>query len=368
MKKICIYCEKWSSGGIESFIASVLSQIDLRDIQIDLVSCQIEYSPFTKGLIERGVKFHQLSGNRNNVLKNRYLFLQLMKRQQYDILHVNAFHGGSLYYLYLGKTAGIPKRIAHSHNSMLKKGLFSALKLAIHNIGKIIYAKYGTDLWACSSVAAHFLYPKSLSSQVVIIPNGIDVMRFQFSEDKRYAVRAGLDIYDEIILGHTGRFCQQKNQLFLLDVFYNFLIKHPNSKLLLVGDGEDKSRLINRVAKLGIEEKVIFTGITSHVEDFLFAMDVFLFPSIFEGLGIAVVEAQASGLPLICSDQVPMEAMLLPNVQRLPLKLDIEQWVQAVEKVCKISNKRDSCAALVKNKGYDIETVTAFIQNTYGGT
>lgn len=368
MKRICIYCEKWSSGGIESFIVSMLQKMDIADFQIDLVSSCVENSPFTPFLKAKGIKIHQLSGNRNRVFSNRKMFMKLMETQQYDVLHINAFHGAELYYLFLGEKMEIPKRIGHAHNSMLKKSWLSTVKILIHNVGKTIYAKYGTDLWSCSEAATRFLFPRAVWNEVTILPNGIDVLKFRFSQEKRSKIRSELNIGTEIVLGNVGRFCRQKNQMFILKIFDLFLKKHPDSKLLLIGDGEDRNILTKQVSTLGIEKSVIFIGFTNHVENFLCAMDVFLFPSVFEGLGIVAIEAQASGLPLICSDQVPMEAMLLPNVQRLSLKSSVEQWVQSVEKGCKISNKRDNCADLVKNKGYDVETVSTFIQNMYGGT
>ena len=366
MKRICIYCEKWSAGGIESFIASMIQKMNVADFQIDLVCSRVENSPFTETLRAKGIMIHVLSGNRNRILSNRKLFSALMKTRRYDVLHVNAFHGAELYYLSLGKKMGIPRRIAHAHNSMLKKSWLSTFKLAIHNIGKLMYARCGTDLWACSEVAAHFLFPKNLWNGVTVVPNGIDVRRFEFSNEKRRNARAKWGIKDEIVLGNTGRLCQQKNQRFVLEIFNSFLKRHPDSKLLLVGDGEEKALLIRQAEALGIRQKVIFTGFISNVEDLLCAMDVFLFPSVFEGLGIAAVEAQATGLPVICSEQVPIEAMLLPNARRISLKADIEQWVQAVEAACNLSDMREGCATAVKDRGYDMRDVAAMIHDVYG--
>ncbi len=366
MKKVCIYCEKWASGGIESFIASMLQHIDHSRWQVDLVSSCVEESPFTDILSREGVCIHSLSGSRNRVLENRSRFLQLMASRQYDVLHLNAFHGAEWYYLHLAKQAGIPKRIAHAHNSMLKKGRLSRCKLAVHEMGKRVYAGDATDLWACSRAAARFLFPRAVQDAVVTIPNGIDVMKFRFGEKQRSRTRQEWGIGDDILLGNTGRLCRQKNQQWVMAVFQRFLQRHPHSRLMLVGDGEDKGLLLRQADALGLGDRVIFTGITDRVPDFLCAMDVFLFPSIFEGLGIAAVEAQAAGLAVVCSDQVPEEAALLPNVQRLSLQEDIGRWVDAVENACRIRTARESCADAVKAKGYDMQDVAALIQNAYG--
>ena len=365
MKKICIYCEKWASGGIESFLTSVIQWIDIEYFQIDLVSCHIENSIFTEMMKQRGVKFYQLSGNRNRILANRKIFLNLMKIKRYDILYINAFHGAELYYLSLGERVGIPKRIAHAHNSMLKNSKFRELKEIVHTVGKNMYARCGTNLWACSEVAGHFMFPQSVWNKVNTVFNGINIKRFQFTKAKRVNTRNQLGLKKEIVLGNVGRLCQQKNQIFILKVFKDFLEKYPGSKLLLVGDGEDKDRLTKQVYEFGIQQNVLFIGMTNCVEDLLCAMDIFVFPSIFEGLGIAAVEAQATGLPVICSDQVPIEAGLLQNFRRLSLEAGVDQWVQAIESSCSMPIVREECAAKVKKGGYDIQDVSNFIENTF---
>lgn len=365
MKRICIYCEKWASGGIESFLTAMLSKLDFGSsgFQIDIVTSRMEESIFTAPLQRLGISFHQLSGDRNCIFQNRKEFIKLLEHKHYDVLHVNAFHAASLYYLCLGRKYGIPMRIAHSHNSDLRQGKFRWLKLAVHNWGKRHFVQEATDLWACSSAAAQFMF--STDQGVRIIPNGIDTTRFRFRPDQRTAVKKRLHIDDQIVIGHVGRLSYQKNQIFLLSVFQRFIQHMPNSRLMLVGDGELEGRLKEQAEALGLADRVLFVGATERVEELLWAMDVFWFPSLFEGLGIAAVEAQAAGLPVLCSTNVPQEALLLPAAQALPLDGGEDAWVTKTLALCERTVRREDCAELVRAKGYDMRDVAHLIAALY---
>ena len=369
MKKICIYCERWASGGIESFLSSLLFHMDRSACQIDLVASCIEESIFTKPLQELGISFYQLSGSRNRVLENRAQFLKLLREKNYDVLHVNAFHAGSFYFLHLGEKAGIPKRIAHAHNSGLRKGRLAAVKLAIHDWAKKKFVRDATDLWACSSTAAEFMFPQDddIRSRVRIVPNGIDTRRFCFQPQRRQQVRAQLGMEASFVLGHVGRLSQQKNQQFLLSVLKELIPHVPNSKLLLVGEGELQQELKKQASDMGLADKVHFAGPVSHVEDMLWAMDFFLFPSLFEGLGIAAVEAQAAGLPVLCSDKVPPEAQMLSTLYALPLEAGVQLWAEKIQTLREMPVRREDCAKLVRQKGYDMDDVARMALKLYQG-
>lgn len=322
-KRICCFCERWESGGIESFLFNMYSRLDPEKIEIDIAAAELRESVFTDSLREKGVCFYELSGSQRNVPANHRLFRALLRRRHYDVLHLNAFHGLSLAYLKIAKENGVPVRIAHSHNTALRRSVAKPLKLLLHNAARRRYAPCATELWACSKAAAGFLFPKRLLARkgFRFIPNGIDVERFRFDPEGRAAARKELGIGGEtLVVGNVGRLCYQKNQMFLLDIFAELVKKRPESRLLLVGEGEDKKRLQARCASLGIAENVIFYGTTDHVERLLWAMDVFAFPSRFEGLGIAAIEAQAAGLPVICSENVPEEVWVTKLVVRCPVK------------------------------------------------
>lgn len=365
MKKICIFCESWESGGIESFLTNVLLHMSLEKMEIDLVASQIKDSVFTKRLQDHGIHFYELSGSQKNVAKNHAMFRKLLQNRQYDVVHLNIFQGMSLYYAYLAKNAGVPVRIAHSHNTDLRQSCTRALKLWLHRRYSSLYAKEATDFWACSTPAAEFMFPKKLLAEkkFTFIPNGIDTARFRFDPVVRETMRQELGITDRFVIGNVGRLCYQKNQTFLLDVLAEALKIRPDCCLLLVGDGEDRIMLEEKAKALKIAEHVVFYGTTSNVEELFWAMDVFAFPSRFEGLGIVAIEAQAAGLPVVCSEHIPDEANITPLFRTKPLNTGITAWAG---ELCNLEGQTHRNAAqLLYNAGFDIVDVGKSISASY---
>ena len=353
-RRICCLCESWASGGIESLLCNVLTRLDMKELEVDIVAAQMDDSVFTERLRARGVRFYELSGNIRRVGENRRRFRVLMQERRYDVLHLNAFQGLSLGYLRIAKEEGVPVRIAHSHNTALRKSLTRPVKLVIHNWARRRYTKDATDLWACSRDAAAFLFSAAELQRrgFQFIPNGIDVERFRFNAAGRAAVRHELGLDGKLVIGHVGRLCYQKNQGFLLDVLAEVVKKRPESGLLLVGEGEDKAMLEKKARRLGITDKVLFYGVAEHMERLYWAMDAFAFPSRFEGLGIVAIEAQAAGLPVICSDRVPREAAATDLAEFLPIRKSEEQWAERLT-ACGQERRRDMNSA-VRQAGYDV--------------
>lgn len=365
-KRVCCFCESWESGGIESFLNNVLGHMDRTGLEIDLVTSQLEESVFTKQLQEKGIRFRELSGNQKNIWKNHRLFRRLLEENRYDVVHLNVFQGMSLYYAHLAKRAGVPVRIAHSHNTDLRPSRTRKLKLWLHKMFSRWYAADATAFWACSGAAAEFMFPKSELDRrgFTFIPNGIRTERFRFDEAVRDSVRRELGLEDCLVVGNVGRLCYQKNQEFLLDVFACLLKDRLDSRLLLVGEGEDRAMLEKRAADLGIAERVLFYGVTDRVERLFWAMDAFAFPSRFEGLGIVAVEAQAAGLPVICSDFVPPEAGVTAQAQTIKLAAGAEAWANALLQAG-LGGKPTEADRAVKLAGFDIEDVAESVRKAF---
>lgn len=368
MKKVCIYCQTWESGGIEAFLHNVLQHMDLSDIQVDIVTDRLKGSIFTDGLKSLGVTFRELSGSSRALAQNYRRFSRLLEEQRYDVVHLNVFQALPLAYLSLAKRKGVPLRIAHSHNTGLRKSATRPVKYLLHWIAKELFTGSATDLWACSTPAAEFLFSKKQMKKrpCRFVPNGIDVAKFQFRADVRERTRKELGLCNQFVVGSVGRLCGQKNQSFLLDVFAEIVRKRPDSRLLLVGEGEDKTALRQRAEALGITEQVIFYGLSNQVETLLWAMDVFVFPSLFEGLGIAGVEAQAAGLPVVCSDRVPVQARVLDRVHALPLDAGAKVWADAILALAGTPRTGEE-AAQVRAAGFDIVDVAPRIKMFYRG-
>ena len=331
MKRICIYCQTWKTGGIEAFITNNLKHMDLSDMEVDVVAEVLGESVFTDDLGRLGVRFQELSGDTRRFVRNCRMLSALMDERDYDVFHLNAFQALSMATISLARRKGIPVRIAHSHNTMLRKSSTRALKMLIHDISRELLTGDATELWAASRLAAEFMYPRRLLEQkgFTFIPNGIDVQRFRFDRQVRDEVRARLGLEDAYVIGNVARLCYQKNQSFLLDVFKVVYDRHPKARLLLVGEGEDEARLKEQAASLGLMDAVIFYGTSGEVERLMWAMDVFAFPSVFEGLGIVAIEAQAAGLPTICSTAIPPEVAVSRAVSFIPTD-DKQKWTVAL--------------------------------------
>ena len=182
MKRICCFCESWESGGIESFLASVYTHADLSELEIDIVTSKLLDSVFTARLEKLGIRFYQLSGSQRRLLTNHAMFRRLLRERHYDVLHINAFQSLSLYYAKLAMQAGVPVRIAHSHNTALRKSPLRWAKMLLHRMGRRYLGRYATALWACSRDAASFLFSqRDLTARgYTFIPNGIALSRFRF--------------------------------------------------------------------------------------------------------------------------------------------------------------------------------------------
>lgn len=192
------------------------------------------------------------------------------------------------------------------------------------------------------------------SEKYEVIPNGIDFGRFSYNSAKRESLRAELFLDHRVVIGHVGRFVNEKNHEFVIKVFEEYLKQDPNAVLLLIGDGEKREHIHQFVCKKGLEDRVIFTGEVTNVEEYYSAMDVFLFPSLYEGLGIVLIEAQSQGLPCVISERIPSEVVINDNCTALSLNADISVWTDALAKANRIEaispkmQEYDSCVSAAK--------------------
>lgn len=365
MKRVCCFCETWESGGIESVLTNLLLHMDRPELEIDVVAVCLKESIFTDQLKAAGIHFYQLSGKLHNLIQNYSLFRKLLQERKYDVLHLNAFQSLSFFYLLLAKQAGIPKRIAHSHNTALRKSKGRFLKLWIHEASRSLLTGYATDLWACSSDAAKFLFSKRILERkgYQFIPNGIDTERFRFNPEVREQIRKELHCEGKLVIGNVGRLCYQKNQEFLLEIFAKVHEKNSNSMLLLIGEGEDKRMLEEKTDRLGIQDTVIFYGTCQKIEHLYWAMDIFVFPSRFEGLPVVAIEAQTSGLTVVGTDTVLQESGITDSVVKMPLSDGVDDWADLILNIPK--GDRLSSAEMVKKAGFDIADCAEKVRNEW---
>lgn len=346
-----------NNGGVESCIMNYFENINKDEFQFDF------YVESTSKIIDER-KIKGMGGNvviiphYTHILKYIRFLKKLFKINKYDIVHSN-MNALSFLSLYAAKKAGVKVRIAHSHSATNKKEFFRTI---IKKILKLFSTKYATDLFACSELAGKWLFGEKRfnSGQVTIIHNAIDINKFFYNINFREDLRMNLGINnDKFVIGHIGRFVTQKNHIFLLKVFAEFQKSHNDVLLLLFGEGPLENELKNETIKLGISDKVLFCGVRNDIWKYYNLFDVFLLPSLYEGLGMVGIEAQLNGLNVVCSKMVPKEVQISETVYFL--EFNILQWCEYLNKIY-INKNRKKCEYVDK---YDIKVQSKNLENIY---
>lgn len=353
-------------GGIESYVFSHYQYMNRQKIHFDFLT--------QNRVLEGAEQYRQFQYHvhllHQTANQDRDLFVRQMREllsSGYDVLHLNNCFWTGFLLEELAKEAGIRKVIVHSHASFIDEpdDEKRAQLLRRHEeVKRAFTPDLATDFWACSWKAADWLFGPQISrDQIRIMKNAIEIEKYQFDSRKRERVREELGVGDAMVLGTTGRLAYSKNQSFLIDVFADFYRSHPNSRLMILGDGELRGELEEQIRKSGLENVVLLLGWKNNAEDYLQAMDVFLLPSRFEGLGIAVIEAAAAGLPCLVSDQVPEDAAVTEHVRHLPL--EIPAWTAALEEASQLRLDRRDGAGAVRAAGYDIRRQAKVLEALY---
>lgn len=334
-------------GGLETMLMNYYRQIDRSALQFDFLTHRTAKAAYDDEIQALGGRIYHLP--RLVPWSKSYqaaLDAFFADHPEYSVIHVHQ-DCLSAVILKAAKKRGIPVRIAHSHNANQDKNLKYPIKLFY----KRFIPKYATHLMACGRMAGEWMFG---GAPFTVLPNAIDAAAYRFDAAKREAMRTALQIGPQsLVIGHVGRFMPQKNHAFLLQIFTEVQKQCPDSRLLLVGDGELRSAIEAQAVRLGIADNVMFTGVRSDVNDILQAMDVFVLPSHFEGLGIVNIEAQAAGLPCVISNMVPDECIVTQGlVTGMKLSDTPEQWAKHI--LSRRSIKRTNRYNEILVSGYDI--------------
>lgn len=350
-------------GGAETMVMNLYRNIDRSKIQFDFVVNKLpdgqEYQYYREVIQLGGRVYYVPRFSLRNIFHYRKWWSDFFDKH----LGYTAVHGHhtvlGFIYLTLAKKHGIVA-IAHSH---IAGGENTAKSFA-----KIIFRfplRYIADYrFACSKMAAKWMY--GTDNGAIILNNAIDSEEFRFNPEIRKNIREEFGISEkEVLLGNVGRITTQKNHNFLLEIFAAYHLKNPRSKLLLVGDGEDREKIEKRTQELGVEEYVIFTGVRNDISKLLQAMDLFVFPSLYEGLPVTVIEAQASGLPCVISNTITNEVVLMETTFQLPITEGTELWVDAINKLAKNGKERKNAVETIKEAKYDINVTVRWLSSFY---
>ena len=345
-------------GGIESFLINVNHNINLEKIQFDY---------FMRGDNEEIEK--NIEGRIFKVPNGCFKYVRFVRRklleEKYDIIHLHKNSAANLLLPILAKIYSKSSHIIiHAHNTQASDP--NIIKYLLHHINRKMLDKIADSRFACSEIAAEWLFGKKKHKKnpVYYVKNGISVKKYIYDTSIRKKIRKQLTIGENIyLIGNVGRLYKQKNQMFLIDILAEVKKTYSDTKLILCGDGDLKNNLIQKAVDLNVINDIIFMGECRNVNEILQAMDVFVMPSLYEGLTIAAIEAQCAGLPCVFSDTLSKETMLTHQCVTLSLKEDSSVWAEALLHF--LHYKRVDLSENIRSGGFDIQYTVKFLENYY---
>lgn len=345
-------------GGIESYMMNYYRHFDHKIIQIDFIVHNAGgYGYYDEEIKNLGGQIFILPQKSKHPLSYKTQLKAILKKGNYKIIHTHMDAMGA-WVLKIAKVCGIPVRIAHSHNT--QHLTTNPIKLFFLEQARKNINRYATHRMACSEIAGKWLFG---NHPFQIIRNAIELDKFKFNKKVREQIRQKYNIENHFLVGHVGRFDAQKNHVFLIDIFAEVHKVIPSSKLMLIGEGHLKEFIQQKIKILNLKNSVILTGVRDDVNLFYNAFDLFVLPSLFEGLGIVAIESEMNGCTTFLSDQVPIETKIAPNVHYISLKKD--QWTQQILSFIYSKEKREEAHFNLQSSGYDIKTEAQKLQDIY---
>lgn len=344
-------------AGLETMLMNYYRKIDRTKIQFDFLTHRPDRGAYDDEIEAMGGRVYHAPRlyPRNYTAYYRYMKQFFSEHPEYSIIHSH-IDAMSAFPLLAAKLSNIPYRIAHSHTSKLDKDLKLPIKFTALKCIPSLANRY----CACGEVAGRFMFP---DQKFRLIRNAIDLQRFRYDITIRKHIRAENGWENKVVIGHVGRFCYIKNQIFLLDIFKRITESQESCQLLLIGSGEDEKKIRDRIEELDLKERVSILTNRSDMDVLYQAMDIFVMPSLFEGLPVVAVEAQANGLPCILSDKISNEVVLSSNARMLSLDSGPESWAKTILETECVRNP--DATAQLREKGYDIDVEARNIQKWY---
>lgn len=351
--------QRMEAAGVQTLLMNLYRKIDREKVQFDFLVHYTAPQFFDEEIQSLGGKIYRFSVREDYNFLKYYRDLNdfFREHKEYKIVHGHMHTLGGIY-LHAAKMNGVPIRIAHSHTNGTQKDFKRLVKMMMNRL----YAVDANVLFACSDVAGKYMFG---SKQFDIINNAIITDKFVFSSVMRENKRKELNIENKFVVGNVGRFEIQKNQRFTVETFEKLIKIRPDSILLLIGTGSMQDDIKALVAEKGLQNKVMFLGNRHDVAELYQAMDVFLMPSLFEGLGIVGVEAQAAGTPIVCTDTLPMEINVSPLIYRLSLERPAGEWADMVIKAADNSQRHKNMKPYIVEANYDMDTLAKRMQTFY---
>lgn len=331
MKKICLIVSGLANGGVESFIKTFYSNSMFKKYDKVIITHNEPDEKVKESFRQIDFRIISVPSKKNNFFKNYFMIKKILKKEKFDIVHSNMAKSNFIY-LFIAKLSGVKIRIAHSHISIESK---SILKKILYSTMRYLNRNTATTCLACSNDALLFAFGKKVfKKNNEIIHNAINLEKFSFNEKNRILIRNELRLKsNEVVIGNIARFTYQKNQEFLIDLIKE-LRNYGDYKLVLIGEGELKPLILNKIKELYLEKSVLILDPTPEVYKYYSAFDVFCLPSRFEGLGIVGIEAQANGLFTIVSNKLPLELKQTNHIKYIGIdNKNIKEWTSSILEV-----------------------------------
>lgn len=350
-------------AGIETMLMNYYRHIDKTKIQFDFLCNKKKPGAYDDEIKRLGGNIYHSPGlNPLNFFKYEKFMLEIFENNE-DIKIMHS-HNGELAYQSLrgAYNYGIKTRICHAHNTKMEQNLKKPLKL----LYKTQLKKVANYFWGCGTDAIKFYFGDKIIKEknYFILHNAIEIEKFVYNEEKRNELRKTLDLQDKFVIGNVGRFMEQKNHTFILDLFQVILKKEPNAILMLIGDGELENKIRDKAHTLKIDKSIKFMGNINNVNDMYQVMDVFLLPSLFEGLPVVGIEAQTAGLKCFFSSNITKEVDITNNSIFLDLERDsLDKWSNEI--LLHKKYERKDLTEIIKKSGYSIEEEAKKLEQIY---
>ena len=348
-------------GGAETMVMNYYRNIDRNKVQFDFLVHREERGVYEDEIESLGGRIYRMPPIKINTIPEyrRQLRSFFKAHPEYRIIHSHMSELG-LFAFIEAKKQGVQTRICHAHSSPK----YFDIKMLARNLMKKLMLPYVTDMFTCGVEAGIWLYGEKNRNDLILMKNAIDAEKYRFSREKQRIKKEELGIPGKRIIGHVGSFLPVKNQTFLVDVFCEICKEEDDTVLMLVGSGSEFEKIQEKIKNLGFEDKVMLMGSRSDVHELMQAMDIFVFPSTYEGLPVTLIEAQASGLPCIVSDRIPKECKITDLLEFYSLDKTPNEWAKTIVKTFGEKEKTDVYRQ-VCTAGYDIKENAEWLQNFY---
>ena len=346
MLKICIVVNEIKYGGVEKVIENYCVGFDCKKYDFTIIAPDTSSREHMQHFRQCGFKIEEIPHKKDSLIKNIYYIYKIIKKGDFEIVHSHMSYA-NFYVLFIAKILGVRIRINHYHNVFNESGLKRRLLIFFNKL-----CDYFSTLNIFCSDAVKEYFGKTIHKSLVLY-NIVKINEFEFNENYRREIREKYNIKkSDIVIGNVGRLTKQKNQQFILEIFSKIKKNNEKFKLLLCGDGEDRKLLEKVIRENRLFDDVILAGNTSEVYKMYNAMDVFLFPSIFEGLGLTFLEAQLNGLPCVGSDILPVEVVIGEKVKILSLQEKQTVWCSAISEMVQ-TRKNDIVLSKIERYSYE---------------